>query len=95
MAEDVPEEATDVADGEWLLVPDVPQGVRLQLSSVVEAAEVSPEVLTLLGRAMADLQAAPGLLPGRVTCPKLVKCGNYVGGCPRLADCENYSLKLA
>jgi len=94
MAEDVPGEDDGAAGGEWLLVPEVPQGVRLQLSSVVEAAEVSPEILAQLGRIMGELQVHPGGLLGRVTCPKLKSCDSYVGGCPRLSDCGTYSLKL-
>ena len=82
----------------WILSPDLPPGIRLQLSTVIEAEQLTPEVFELLGKAMMELQTSEqteeAVAARRVTCPKLRSCDNYVGGCPYLNKCGNYALKV-
>jgi len=77
-------------EAEWLLVPDVPPGVRLQLSNVVEAQQLTPEVLQLLGQAMTELQRSAAALPQARGCGQLTSCDNLVGDCPKLQRCGAY-----
>lgn len=39
-------------DVEWLISPDLPSGVRLQLSSILDSERLNPEVLQLLAKFM-------------------------------------------
>lgn len=79
----------------WLLAPEeMPTGIRLHLSSVLEAKELTPEVLQALGHAVQGIQKSPKIIPP--TCPKLRECGTYKdplpGGCPNLAKCGQYEV---
>ncbi len=76
---------------EWLVAPDVSPGARLSLGSVIDASQLTPTVLELLGRAMAELQrtAVPEMKADG--CPRLQSCGSYNGGCPNLTKCGTYA----
>jgi hypothetical protein len=94
MAEHASSREDREAEPTWLVAPDLPTGTRLQLNIVTEAEQLTPEVMSLLSKAVDALQeSASAGATQRVTCPKLRNCGNYVGGCPNLTKCDNYALK--
>jgi hypothetical protein len=77
----------------WLLRPEeVPAGIRLQLTSVLEASELTPEVLEALGHAVRGIQKASKTIP--YSCPKLRECGSFKDpiGCPNLVKCTDYAV---
>ncbi len=77
-------------DEDFLLQPDLPPGIRVQLSGVVAAPEISTDVLEQLGRAMTQLQK-PSAIPEKPECGRLRRCGSFRGGCPNLTHCGTYA----
>jgi hypothetical protein len=74
-------------------MPDLAPGIQMQISTIVEAEHVTPDVIRLLGEAMAELQGvsrAKSEIP-RDGCQRLKKCGHFRGGCPNLAHCGTYA----
>jgi hypothetical protein len=91
------DEPSDVVSGlgpaEFLIQPDLPPGVRIQIDSVIEAQQLTPEVIGILTNAMSEMQtrAAASSIPTG-GCPRLQVCsGTYRGGCPRLHTCGTYA----
>lgn len=82
-------------NAQWLISPQLPQGARLQLSSILDADRLSPEVLELLAKFTKDLQdierKAP--VPPVDPCPKLETCQDYHKTCTVLTYCGNFSVK--
>lgn len=97
MSEPIPVRESQSDESEWLLAPELPQGLQIQLGGVVAASEVSEEVLALIGRAMTEMQKPAKVQRAANTssCPKLKSCSHYVGGCSQLVDCGNYKLQVA
>ena len=92
--EEHPQQSESAAQGsEWLLSPDLPQATRLQISSVIEAEQLTPDVMQLLGSAMAEMQkaaTAASAIP-KDGCGRLRSCGSFRGGCPNLNHCGTYA----
>lgn len=78
-------------DVEWLMAPDVPPGALVQISRVIEADELTPEVVQVLSGAMNELQQRAAARPKPTGCPRLVNCGVNSGPCPRLRSCGERS----
>jgi hypothetical protein len=81
-------------DPEWLLSPSLPPGARLQISSLIEAEQLTPEVLELLAKFMKDLQQIEKK-PAPDPCPKLEVCEVHKGPCSALTSCGTFTLKVA
>ena len=77
----------------WLLPPDTPSGLHIQLDGLIEADQLSPEVITLLGKLMAELQQAARILANKA-CPKLASCQEFTGDCSKLEFCGTYKVKV-
>ena len=88
-----PPEASRTATG-WLVPPDTPSGLHIQLDGLIEAEQLSPEIITLLGKLMAELQQAAKVMAAK-GCPKLSSCLEYTGDCSKLTDCGTYKVKIA
>ena len=82
-------------DPEWLLSPSLPPGARLQISSLMEAEQLTPEVLELLAKFMKDLQQIEKEKPPTDPCPKLETCETHKGSCSVLTSCGTFTLKVA
>jgi hypothetical protein len=80
---------------QWVISPQLPQGARLQLNSILESDRLSPEVLELLAKFTQDLQdierKAP--VPPVDPCPKLETCQDYHKPCTVLTYCGTFSVK--
>jgi hypothetical protein len=78
-------------DMNWLLAPNLPPGLRLQFTGVVEAPELTPEVLRAFATALEEVQRAitQQVAPDKcdTRCGKLTTCQNRGIGCPILANC--------
>ncbi|MFI5015217.1 MAG: hypothetical protein ACHQAY_23015 [Hyphomicrobiales bacterium] len=81
--------------GEWLIAPNLAPGARLQISSLLEAEELTPEVLELLAKFTRKLQAIERAAPAAEPCPKLDHCDIYAKPCPELTFCGQFSPKVA
>lgn len=81
-------------DAGWLLPPEVPPGLHLQFDSLLGAEHLSPEVIGLLGKLMAELQRAAQAVAAK-GCPKLSSCLEFTGDCTKLTDCGTYKLQIA
>lgn len=79
---------------EWLISPDLTDEVRLQISSLIEAEEMTPEVLELLAKFMKKLQRLDKA-PPTDPCPKLEICQAYTKSCTVLTYCGSFSVKAA
>jgi hypothetical protein len=86
-----PETEPGLGDEDFLLQPDLPPGVRVQLSGVVTAPEITTDVLERLGRAMTQLQQQSSAIPDKPACGRLRRCGSFRGGCPNLSNCGTYA----
>jgi hypothetical protein len=95
MAAAVPQnpEASRAGTG-WLVPPDTPSGLHIDLDGLIEAEQLSPEVISLLGKVMAELQRA-AKVSAKDPCPKLSSCTDYTGDCTKLTDCVIYKVKIA
>jgi hypothetical protein len=81
-----------VSGPEWLLEPP-PSGVRLQLTTVAESKELTPEVIQALHTILEQLQKQRAQQPRAIAeagCPQLASCREYSGDCNRLRNCGNY-----
>jgi len=90
------EQARPIArrDVEWLISPDLPSGVRLQLSSVLDSERLNPEVLQLLAKFMKELQQVAKDTPPTDPCPKLEQCQDYHKPCTVLTYCGSFGVKV-
>jgi hypothetical protein len=79
---------------EWLISPDLTEGARLQVSSLIEAEELTPEVLELLAKFMKKLRRLDKA-PPTDPCPKLETCQTYSKPCTVLTSCGSFSVKAA
>jgi len=79
---------------EWLISPELTPGARLQLSSLIEAERLTPEVLELLAKFTKELeQIEKGTPPAPDPCPKLDSCQDYHKPCTVLTWCGTFSVK--
>ena len=78
----------------WLVPPDTPSGLHIDLDGLIDAERLSPEVISLLGKLMAELQQSAQILAAK-GCPKLSSCTDYTGDCSKLTDCVIYKVKIA
>jgi hypothetical protein len=77
----------------WLVSPDLPSGVQLQISSLIEAENLTPEVIALLAKLMAELQQTAKVAAAN-PCPKLSTCQEFTGDCTKLEFCGTYKVKV-
>jgi hypothetical protein len=70
----------------------MPPGIRLQLSTVVEAQELTPDLIQALGQALEGIQKSVKTIPS--SCPKLRECGTFKDpiGCPKLVKCGDFTV---
>jgi hypothetical protein len=80
-------------DAQWLISPQLPTGARLQLSSILDAERLSPEVLELLAKFTKDLHQLERDTPPIDPCPKLETCQDYHKTCTILTYCGNFGVK--
>jgi hypothetical protein len=78
----------------WLVPPDTPSGLHIQLDGLIDAGQLSPEVIALLGKLMAELQQA-AKIAAKDPCPKLASCQEFTGDCTKLEICGTYKVKIA
>ena len=90
-----PEQLVPRKEPEWLLSPNLPPGARLQISSLIEAERLTPEVLELLAKFMKDLQKIERQQARIDPCPKLDVCEVHKGPCSVLTSCGTYTPKVA
>ena len=86
-------EGQSVSEPAWLLRPEeMPPGVRLQLSTVIEAQELTPDLIHALGQALEGIHKSAKTIPS--SCPKLKECGTFKDpiGCPSLTKCGDYTV---
>jgi hypothetical protein len=75
----------------WLLAPaDLPTGVQFALTAVVEASEISPDVMQALTQVAQAIQQASGDALPQARCGALTSCDNMTGDCGRLRHCGTY-----
>jgi hypothetical protein len=75
---------------EWLVEPQG-SGIRVHVSGVAEADEMTPDVLRALLEGL-DMIQKTGLArpkPPR-ECPELNSCQEYTGTCPHLVSCGTF-----
>ena len=87
-----PAESSRVSMG-WLVPPDTPSGLHIQLDGLIEAEQLSPQVVTLLGQLMTELQQAARVLANKA-CPKLSSCQEFTGDCSKLEFCGTYKVEV-
>ncbi|WP_426504285.1 hypothetical protein ACPPVO_42825 [Dactylosporangium sp. McL0621] len=90
---DNPENATPGT--RWLLPPKLPDGLSLNLNSVIGAKRLTPEVTELLMKLLAsgDEFSEEGISCIKDPCPNLTSCGVYDAGgqgCGSLGTCGTY-----
>ncbi|MFI5015216.1 MAG: hypothetical protein ACHQAY_23010 [Hyphomicrobiales bacterium] len=88
-----PNEQSGPSTAQWLISPQLPAGARLQLSSILDAERLSPEVLELLAKFTKDLQQLEKDKPPTDPCPKLEQCQDYHKPCTVLTYCGTFSVK--
>jgi hypothetical protein len=79
---------------EWLISPrELPKGTQLQVSSLIEADRLTPEVLELLGKLAKELQQQKRDKPD--PCPKLTACTAFhsPNPCTELTVCTDFTVK--
>jgi hypothetical protein len=75
----------------WLLAPgDLPPGVQLTLTTVLEETELRPEVLQALAQVAQEIQRSPAAALPQAKCGPLTSCDNMTGDCGRLRHCGTY-----
>jgi hypothetical protein len=77
----------------WLIAPQLSPGARLQISGVIDAEQLTPDVLNLLAKFMKDLEQIERSAPPVETCPKLQSCDDYHHLCPELNWCGKFWVK--
>jgi hypothetical protein len=80
---------------QWLIAPALTQGTRLEISGLIEADELTPEVLELLAKFARKLERLERDKPPIDPCPKLESCGDYHHACTILTFCGLFSVKAA
>jgi hypothetical protein len=80
---------------EWLIAPDMTPGARLEISGLIEADALTPEVLELLAKFARKLERLEKDKPPIDPCPTLDTCLNYHKACTVLAHCGVFSVKAA
>jgi hypothetical protein len=68
----------------------LPAGARLQLSSVIDAERLTPEVFELLAKFMKELQQIEKGTPPVDPCPNLTGCQTYNKPCSALESCGKF-----
>jgi hypothetical protein len=90
--DDSSEKSSTLSEMRWLLPPNLLPGTRLQLTSLIKADSVTPEVLDALTKFMMELQSSSQVEDSDGgSCAVLVSCGNFSGGCTGLASCGAYA----
>jgi hypothetical protein len=86
---DEPKSPKGQSSGEvaWLVPPPLSTTTRFQISTVIDAAELTPEVLALLSEAMRALKDAKSVDGAIFDCAVLRSCGVNTEHCPRLEQC--------
>jgi hypothetical protein len=87
--------ATTQPPSEWLISPSLTPGASLQISSLLEVEQLTPEVLELLAKFTRKLQAIEKPAPPPPPCPKLGSCGVFNKPCPELTFCSSFGVKIA
>lgn len=77
----------------WIVPPETLPGLHLHLDSLIEADQLSPEVIALLGKLMMELQQAAQAVANK-GCPKLASCQEFTGDCTKLEFCGTYKVKI-
>lgn len=92
MAADMPSEEES---SPWLIPPDLPPGVNLDLNSIIRHGRLTPEVADQLAKFLVAVQNAKTFeaasCPPRCIqegCPELVKCTDNSMACPKLRECS-------
>ena len=81
------------ASPNWLIAPELSPGARVQISSVLEAEQLTPQVLELLAKFMKELQQIERGAPPVEPCPVLNDCKDYHHPCPNLTWCGKFWVK--
>jgi hypothetical protein len=76
----------------WLLAPaELPPGVQLSLTAVVEATDLKPEVMQALVHVAQEVQRSASTPKPQARCSALVSCGDFTGDeCNRLRSCGHF-----